>query len=200
MGTDGSCGLAKIGLVVGPEIQAGPLPRCCRGGAEEFVRHDAFLMVAPLGPRIGEKDEYRGETGAFRDGRQEVFGVGPDKMQVWEARPLVLADGPRNPVGRNVDSDAVFFRVRRGISHKEMAVATSNLPYEAGGGRDDLEQRSSQRFASRRDARRVVQYPRGSQAAESVSFWASIATMRRLMSVGLTPLIRLAWPSVRGFI
>lgn len=186
--------------MVGPEVQTGPLSGRFSDSGKESARHDAFLMMAPLGPRVGKKDEDRREAGALWDCCQEVVGVRTDKMQVREACPLALAIGPCDPIGSYVDPDAKVCWVRRGIGHEEVAMAASYFPYEAGGGRDDPEQRPSKGFAPIGDAGGVLQYPAGPQAFESPSLPASIATMSRLMSVGLTPLMRLAWPSVRGFI
>jgi hypothetical protein len=200
VGPDDGGGLAKIRLVVGSEIKSGTLPRHRGGGGEEFGLHDAVLVVAPLGPRVGEKDEDRVETGARRHRRQEIIGVSPDKMKVREPGALALALGPRNPVGRDVYPDAARLRVRLGVGCEKMTMAAADLPYEARRWRDDLKQRNLERAAPLGDPGVMLQFPGGPQAAESPSLPASIATMRRLMSVGFTPLIRLAWPSVRGFI
>ena len=49
-------GMRKITAVVGAKIQARPLPRQRRKHIKESWLQQAIFVVAPLGPRIGEKD------------------------------------------------------------------------------------------------------------------------------------------------
>ena len=123
--------LAEIGLVVRSEIEPGPLSGHRGGGGEEFGFHDAILVMASFGPWIRKEDENCGEAGIFREGRKEIVGIGTDKMQVVEARPLALAIGPRNAVGRDIDAHAAFTRMRRGIGRQKVPMPTTDLPDEA---------------------------------------------------------------------
>jgi hypothetical protein len=76
----------------------------------------------------------------------------------------------------------------------------SDFPYESPGRGHDLEKFAAQVIASLCYKLCVSGCCAWAQTVESPSLPASIATISRLMSVGLTPLMRLAWPSVSGLI
>lgn len=76
----------------------------------------------------------------------------------------------------------------------------ANLPDKGSACRDNLAEKAAERLPP-------LLYQRGSlgqavwpQAYASPALPASMATISRLISVGFTPLIRLACPSVSGFI
>ena len=81
-----------------------------------------------------------------------------------------------------------------------MAMAASYFPNEPGFTVQNVGENNAQVRATLRDHFVPLGQANRPQAAESPSLPLSMATMRRLISVGLTPLMRLAWPNVRGFI
>ena len=83
---------------------------------------------------------------------------------------------------------------------QEMAVAAADLPNEGVPRRQELGNLHSKLFAPPSDKRLVRGRFDQSQDTESPSLPASMATISRLMSVGLTPLMRLACPNVTGLI
>src|ERR1700689_3813532 len=90
--------------------------------------------------------------------------------------------------------------MRRGVGRKEVSVTATDFPDKRRGGWDDFRQRILQARAAVGDPIHIFGSPGKPQASESPSLSAPIATIRRLMSVGFTPLMRLAWPSVSGLI
>ena len=198
VGPDYGLSIAKIGLMVRPEKEQRPFFRRGGDGREKGRLQHPVLVVAPLRPGIRKQDVYSGEARSLRHHAEEVIGLGQDKMKVCEPRPLPLAVGARDPVGGDVDPDATALGMRRGVGREKMSVAASHLPDEQWLLRDDLEKRGPKALAPIGHPGAMLGRPRGPQAEGSPSLPAPIATMRRLMSVGFTPLMRLAWPSVSG--
>jgi len=186
--------------MVSPEEELGSLCRPRRHARQELVLHDPVLVVAPFGPRVREQNEDRREPGVLRHRSQKILGVGADKVKVLKLGPPALEISPGNPFGCDVDSHAGLVRMGCGICSQEVAVAASDLPDKAVGAPDYPREGVAQGFTPRRNDRGVLVQVVGPQAVDSPSLLASIATMSKLMSVGFTPLMRLAWPSVSGFI
>ena len=68
MAAEHRLGIVVIRREIGAEIEPRALP-CPRGhGGEEIGLHNAMLMVAEFGPRVGKKDE--------KPGKRRVVGQG----------------------------------------------------------------------------------------------------------------------------
>jgi hypothetical protein len=138
MAEDYRGGFAKIRFMVGPEIEADPLPRPRGGCRKEPGRYHAVLVVPPLRPRIGEQEEHRGELGRFRQDRQKVLGVRLQEIQVVETAPFPFALGTRYALGIDIDSDAGRPGVSGGVGGEEMSMTASDLPNKTQARRNDL--------------------------------------------------------------
>ena len=121
-------------------------------------------------------------------------------MEVPNLPALALSLGPCNALGGDVDTDAQLLRMCLGKRRQVMAMAAPDLPDKRCLWGNDLAQQMGERLPPLFDQRQALRQAVWPQADGSPSLLASMATIRRLMSVGFTPLIRLACPSVRGLI
>ena len=157
-------------------------------------------MVAALGPGIGKQHEDGARPAPPGKRGEEIVGVGEDEVQVPESGANLLALGARHALRGYVDADARLLRMGRGIGRQKVAVAAPNLPDKRFITRKQLRELDAQLLAPLRDQGFVTLDTLGPQWLRSPPLADSMATISRLMSVGLTPLIRLACPSVRGLI
>jgi len=143
--------IAKITLMVGPEVKVDALPRPCGDSREKFRRHYAILVMAAFGPRIREKQVHFVEVRPFRQRGQEVVVGGQEEMKVPKVRPVPLPRGASHTVRGDVDSDAVYSRLGGSIGRKKMAMAASDLPNKARARRYDLKKLAPQTITTFRD-------------------------------------------------
>ena len=138
MGGNDELGIVVVGREVGAEVEAGALPCPRRHRGEEIRLHDAVLMVAQFGPRVGKEDEKAGKGRIGREHLEEEPGLGVDEMKVGEAGAVPFAEGAADAFADDVDADAQFVGVGLGVGGQEVSVATADFPGEAGPGREDF--------------------------------------------------------------
>src|SRR5581483_9333401 len=158
---DHATGLREITAVIGTKIEASPLPRPRRQGMEKRGLDQAVLMVPPLWPGVGKKDENLAERRARRQRLEKIVRRRVEKMQVAECSPVALALGPGNPFGLQIEPQTELFGMRRGISGEEMAVAAADLAGKAPSRRQHFCQRLAQVRAAARDEVLVGRTGRG---------------------------------------
>ena len=94
---------------------------------QELRLHQAILVMAPLGPGVGEEDKNRGKANSIRQRTEKVICGGLDEMQVTQLRSFALAVGAGNAVAADIESEAQTVRVGGSIGGEKMAVTASNL-------------------------------------------------------------------------
>lgn len=198
--------ILKVRMVIGPKEKSAARHRAARGSMEEVRLHDPVLVVTGFGPRIREEYEDIPRRGSRRQGVEEEAGLRMDKMEVSELGAVALPGGTRDPLAHDVDAEAEPVRMGLGISSQKMAMTASDLPDKGRArGEDTIEQMGEigapglHPRAILGSAGRILRRTQGNVAhAEAAPLPASMLTSKTLMSAGLTPLIRLACPSVRG--
>lgn len=202
-------GGGEIRLIVGAEVEAGFVRGMLAQTVEEFRLDEAVLVMPLFGPRVGKEDEHRGEGGASRQGLEEKMGVGVQKMQVRGLRALLFSRGSRDAIGLEVEAKTESRRMGLRIGDEKMAVATAEFTHELLGPREKLGERGLKLGLSLLDGRQEAvgslrvfhdSVERCADHSPDSPLPDSTQTIRILISAGLTPLIRLAWPSVMGLI
>ena len=113
-------------------------------------------------------------------------------MEVPNLPPLALSLRPGNALGGDVDTDAQLLRMCLGKGRQVMAMAAPDLPDKRGLWGDDLAQQMGERHPPLFHQRQALRQAVWPQADAPPALPASMATISRLISVGFTPLIRLA--------
>jgi len=184
--------LAKIGLVVRPEEKACTAARPSRDRRKERGRDDTVLVMPALGPGVWEKDEDGLEVRVFGARGEIVLRLRADEVQVSDPPPLSLAFRPSDALRGDVDADAKLQRMGLRVGRQKMSMAGADLPDIGCLSRDQFPQQVAERLTAILDEREALREAVCPYADGFPSLPASMATMRRLMSVGFTPLIRLA--------
>ena len=123
----------EIVAVVGAEIQPGALPRPAGDGFKKFRLQHPVLMVALLGPGIGEEHPDFRERDAGREGGQKLPGLRADEMAVGQPGTVRFALCAGDALAADIHPDAVPAGKFGGVARQEVAVAAANLPGDGGG-------------------------------------------------------------------
>ena len=119
--------LERVRLPVGGEAQHAAV-RQARGGERGERRLDeAPLVVALLGPGIGEQDQELVEEAARDLLLEHLDRVVADEAHVAERRLLQPEQQPADTRAVHLDADEVALRVRRGERQQVLAVAEADL-------------------------------------------------------------------------
>ena len=161
-------------------------------------------------PRIGKKDNHRGEAHVGGQLFEKHLRVGLDKMEVAKPGSVALAKRAFDPFAGDINSHTYCHGMSVCVGGQKMAVAAPDFPNET---RPVMivkngVQPSAQVLAAILDAREVCSCAGGiihvgmvcDAQGDAVPLPDSKMIMRTLMSAGLTPLIREACPSVNGFV
>src|SRR5205085_12066585 len=133
----------------------------------------------------------------------EIAVLGLQEVQIPQLGAITFPDAPLDPVFCKINADAKGLRVGRREGREKVAMAAPNLPNERSGYQP--RERLLQSAAATGNAAKVlassikvfhVNVPYSVRWSRS----AATATIKILISAGLTPLMRLAWPSVIGCI
>src|SRR5262245_20548175 len=131
-------------------------------------------------------------------------------MKVGKSRPIPLADRSRYALANDIFNDAELFRMSLSVGGEEVPGATTKLPSEG-----QRSGKNAREFCGKTGAALLHHGQIGLGSRHSPLFHpsllhlfhgqdaaarraASMLTIKMLMSAGLTPLIRLACPSVMG--
>lgn len=182
-----------------------------RGGSsvdqiEKFGLDEAMLVVPFLRPWIGEKDKHIAESEAERQNFEKESGIRAEKMKLMGFGPLLLSRRTLDAITLDIETNAKRRRMRLRIGDEKMPVATAELAYELSGSRKNLREGLLKRFFA------LLHDGEKARCADAIFHGGertysppnplpdSTHTIRMLMSAGLTPLMRLACPSVIGLI
>jgi len=153
-------------------------------------------VMAALGPRVGKKDIERGKTSALGQYGEKIISVGLDEVEIGKPGAVALSLGARDPLRDDVDPDAGGLAVERRIGGQEVAVPAADFPDEGGARLQDFRAGLPQVGAALDKDCGVFRAQGRIDSSRHFPAPAAILTIRRLISDGLTPLIRLACPRV----
>ncbi len=123
-------GLIEVRIEVGAKIE----PTFWGGLAgQRFQKRwleNAVLVMAELGPGVGEKDENRGDSSVGAKGFEKEPRVGANKMQIRESGTVAFAGRSGDTFPHQVDPNTDLFRMSRSIGGEEMSVTRANLQNE----------------------------------------------------------------------
>jgi len=148
-------GLREVIAVVGAKIKASPLPRPSRQRIEKRRLKQAVFVMASLGPRIGEKNDDRTETGIGGQRGEKIVRLGMKKVEIGQFRSVALADGTGDPLAHKIDANAQFAGMCRRAGREKMPVAAADFTQKARGGRQHGRQRCAQVGTALRDEREM---------------------------------------------
>ena len=153
-------------------------------------------MMPAFGPGIGKEHIYSAELGLGGQRGQEIVGFRSDKVHVPQPRPLAFLLGPLDAVLADIDSHADFVWMSLGIGVQEVPVAAADFENEGPAPAD--RSRAMTGFSAFPTGGDLIGDASIQASGPAFPLPASIKTIRMLMSAGLTPLIRLACPRVKG--
>ncbi|MDB6094168.1 MAG: hypothetical protein JWM32_1730 [Verrucomicrobia bacterium] len=125
---DGGLGVAEVGFVVGPEMQASALPCPLCSCGQKLRLKDAVFLVAAFWPRIREKDIDIGKRYAGGQRIEKIERIGVEEMEVIEFGSVTFSNTALNSIQADVDADTNFVRMRDGVGGEEMPVTAADFP------------------------------------------------------------------------
>jgi len=110
------------------EIKPRPLPRPPGDRLEKLRPQHPVLVVAFLGPRIGEENPKLLDSDPGGKGVQKFPGFRPDEMAIGQAGPVRFAQAAADALAAYIHAEAVLKGKLRGIAGEEMAMPTPDFP------------------------------------------------------------------------
>jgi len=88
------------------------------------------LVMAFFRPGVGKEDINIQQLDTGGQFREKITRIAAEELQITQSCAIALTQGLRDPLEAQVNAHAVLVGVRRGVSGKEMAVATTDLQHE----------------------------------------------------------------------
>ena len=137
--------------VVGTEIKHGAGTGTFGPQIEGRVLNNPVFVVAFFRPRIEEKQEKLVEHDLRRQGFEEFFGVGFEKIDIAQAGEIAFAQGAFDALGNQVDTDAIFLRESGTVRGEKVPVTAADFESQA------VERKSADEFFRQRSRNAFAQ-------------------------------------------